>query len=388
MMPNARAAGETGPVLQGSLAVVQLPDLLTFMSMIRQSGRLTLRNGPLERAIFWREGDVVFATSNSHEHSLGQFLLLNGKITEEQYRASMDKVTPETRHGKLLVQMGAISPKELWWGVKNQVLEIIYSLFSWEAGYFELHASHEELSERITLSINSSSLIMEGIRRLDEGARIRERIPSLDMVVAKVPGAVPDLDELDMSEREMSVFDYIDGSRTIRELIGATDLTEFEMLRILFQFLSARLVEVVPEENRSRPVFLDVEDSPELLKIISTYNEMFAALFDALGSVVDPKRALEIFHAPLSRSESDELWEGVFFDSSGRFDENMLIANISELPFEARKSSLDEGLNTLLSIQLFEVSQHLDASRRAEMFRLISEKKAQLEARTEAGQEI
>ena len=55
------------------------------------------------------------------------------------------KVTPQMRHGKLLVQMGALSPKDLWWGVKNQVLEIIYSLFSWEQGSFAFYESDEQL---------------------------------------------------------------------------------------------------------------------------------------------------------------------------------------------------------------------------------------------------
>jgi hypothetical protein len=48
--------------------------------MIRVSGKLLLRNGSLERTMLWKEGDIVFDSSNSPEHSLGQFLLRNGKI--------------------------------------------------------------------------------------------------------------------------------------------------------------------------------------------------------------------------------------------------------------------------------------------------------------------
>ena len=82
----------------------------------------------------------------------------------------------------------------------------------------------------------------------------------------------------------------------------------------------------------------------------------------------------------LQGSETDELWTGVFFDQFGRFDENMLIANISELPFEKRKSVLDEGLNKLLSVVLFEVSQHLDSAGKVTVFQYISDQKASLEA--------
>lgn len=369
------------PILQGDLARIQLPDVLSFVAMIRRSGKLTIRHAGLERTIVWKEGEIVFATSNSPEHSLGQFLLRNGKITQQQYEESKRRVTATTRHGKLLVQMGAISPKDLWWGVKNQALEIIYSLFSWQEGTFEFFETAEELtSEKIVLSLNTSSVIMEGIRRLDESAMIRERIPNLEVVFMKVPGEEPDFQELEMNEAEVEVYHNIDGQLSIRQLIGrSVDLTEFEVTRILFQLLSARLIEVAPEEKSFRPVFLDVEDSPELLKIISTYNDMFGRLYDALQKAVGEDSARDIFMNALQQSESDDLWAGVFFDQYGRFDENMLIANISELPFEKRKSVLDEGLNTLLSVQLFEVSQHLDQAGKVDVFRFISDQKASLE---------
>jgi antitoxin component HigA of HigAB toxin-antitoxin module len=369
------------PILQGDLSRIQLPDVLSFVSMIRRSGKLVLRNSSLERTLVWKDGDIVFATSNSPEDSLGQFLLRNGKITQEQYEDSKRRVTATTRHGKLLVQMGALSPKDLWWGVKNQALEIIYSLFSWKEGAFEFSEMVEEIqSEKIVLSLNTSSVIMEGIRRLDESERIREKIPSLDVIFMRISGVTPDFEELEMSDAEIQLYNEIDGVSTVRELIGKSgDLTEFEVLRILFQLFSARLIEPAPEEKSFRPVFLDVEDSPELLKVISTYNDMFGRLYEALQSRVGEESARDIFMTALQQAESDELWAGVFFDQYGRFDENMLIANISELPFERRKSSLDEGLNTLLSVQLFEVSQHLDAAGKVDVFRFISDQKASLE---------
>jgi len=373
----------TTTILEGDLARIQLPDVLSFIAMIRGTGKLIIRNAPLERAMLWKDGEIVFANSNSPEHSLGQFLLRNGKISQAQYEESRRRVTQQTRHGKLLVQMGAISPKDLWWGVKNQALEIIYSLFTWKEGRFTFVDSVEEVShERIVLSINTSSVIMEGIRRLDESARIREKITGLEMVFMKVAGAAPDFNALEMSEGEIAIYNNIDGKRTIRELIGQSDLTEFEVTRILFQLISARLIENAPEERGFRPVFLDVEDSPELLKIISTYNDMFGRLYESLQNAVGEDSARDIFMTVLQNAETDDLWAGVFFDQFGRFDENMLIANISELPFERRKAVLDEGLNTLLSVQLFEVSQHLDQAGKVEVFRFISDQKATIEKAT------
>jgi hypothetical protein len=365
--------------IQGDLSVVNVADVLTFVSMIRRSGKLSFTRGERVRVIYWNRGEMVFATSNSAEHSLGQFLFRNGKITQTQLDESRNRMAADTRHGKILVQMGAISPKELWWGVKNQVLEIIYSLFTWEEGSFAFHESDEQIRERILLNLNTATIIMEGIRRLDERALIQERITSLDTVYATVAGAEGHLAELDLAADEAALFHSIDGTRTIRELVRSSELTEFETLRILYQLETARVIEEVRDEKKRGPVFLDVEDSPELLRIISTYNDMFGYVFEAFAQAVGEDRARDIFMATLQSAGANELWNGVFFDQYGRFDENMLIANISELPFEQRKSSLEEGLNNLLSLHLFEVSQHLDGSAKGEVFRFISDQKAQLE---------
>lgn len=367
------------PIFEGDLRRIQIADVLSFVSMIRGSGKLSLKQGRLERTLHWLDGEIIFATSNSPDHTLGQFLLRNGKITQEQYDESAQRVGPHMRHGKALVQMGAISPNDLWWGLKNQALEIIYSLFAWNEGSFTFQETGEEaLNERIVLTINTPSAIMEGIRRLDETARIREKITSLEMVFAKT-GEVPDFKELDMSEDEIAVYNNIDGNLSVRGLVAKSELTDFEVTRILFQLLMARLIEIAPEERESRPVFLDVEDSPELLKIISTYNDMFGRIFESLASAVGDVSARDIFSTALESTASDDLWSGVFFDQFGRFDENMLMANISELPFERRQSALEQGLNSLLSLQLFEVSQHLDSEGKVNVFRFIEDQKAALE---------
>ena len=368
-------------ILEGDLSRIALPDVLGFVSMVRGTGKLVMRNEKLERTMIWKDGELVFAQSNSPEHSLGQFLLRNGKITSEQYEESRQKITPTMRHGKVLVQMGALSPKDLWWGVKNQALEIIYSLFNWDTGRFSFYENTEEMSaEKIVLQLNASTVIMEGVRRIDETARIREKITGVEMVFARVGGVAPDFEELDMNDTEVEIYNNIDGRLSVRDLIGKSELTEFEVTRILFQLLSARLIEPAPEPSEERQaVYLDVEDSPELLKIISAYNDMFGKLFISLDRAVGEDAARDIFMNTLQSSETDGLWIGVFFDQYGRFDENMLIANISELPLDERKSVLDEGLNTLLSVQLFEVSQHLDAAGKVDIFRFISDQKAALE---------
>jgi len=89
--------------------------------------------------------------------------------------------------GEILVQMGVLTPKQLWWAVKNQVLEIIYKIFSLSEGKFYFEEVDELKEEKIKLSTSTTNIIMEGIRRLDELPRIKELIPDDKVVPTLVP---------------------------------------------------------------------------------------------------------------------------------------------------------------------------------------------------------
>src|SRR5260370_28298600 len=117
------------PIFEGDLRRIQIADVLSFIAMIRTSGKLVLRQARLERTLHWIEGEIVFASSNSPDQSLGHFLLRNGKITQQQYDDSKQRIAPNQRHGKLLLQIGAIPPTDLWRGVKNHALDDLSSLF-------------------------------------------------------------------------------------------------------------------------------------------------------------------------------------------------------------------------------------------------------------------
>lgn len=366
-------------IMQGDLSAVALPDVLTFVSMIRHTGKMVFRQKEDQRITLWSEGEIVFATSNSPRDSLGDFLLRNGKISEEQYRESLKKLAPGVRHGKLLVQMGILSPKDLWWGVRHQVLEIVYSLFTWKEGKFEVMEKEVEVSERITLSMTTANIVMEGIRRIDETALISEKITSQKIVYRPVRGAAAKIADLELNEDELALFEEIDGKRSVRDLVRKVDLTEFEILQGLYQLLSVRLIEEIHQEVQPGPSG-DVEDLSDLLAVIGKYNQMFSRLYDAVSTSAGGKRARDLFANAVRNSSSNELFQLISFDDKGRFDENQLVGNISERAVEHRRTALDDGLNSLLSALLFEISPFLPPDRKAEVFHFIAAQRQQIEA--------
>jgi len=154
---------------KGQLSQLPVPDLLQHLRVSKGTGILSLVSGGARKALYIKDGRVVFASSNLPNDRLGEILIREGKITVEEYDASIKAISKGKRQGKVLVEMGALSPKDLWEGVQFQVREVVYSIFQWEDGQFHFEESSLPEKERITVDLDIRDLIIVGIRRVDAG---------------------------------------------------------------------------------------------------------------------------------------------------------------------------------------------------------------------------
>jgi len=237
----------TRPVLSGDLSSVSLSDLFSLITLSKKTGALRCTRGAESRTILWEQGEIVFARSNSVRDSLGCFLVRRGLITEEQNAESARRITPDTRHGKVLVRLGYITTEQLWWAVKNQVLEIVYGLFHWTSGFFEFLEGKVESREKIVLAISTTKVLMEAIRRLDEWRKFTTRLSDPGMLLEVVPGKSPGGGrEHEPTPEEKKVLALLNGSRTVEEVAKLSGQGEFEAYSALYEAL--RLGEI-----RERP---------------------------------------------------------------------------------------------------------------------------------------
>jgi Domain of unknown function (DUF4388) len=229
-------------ILSGDLSAFNLADIVTLLAMGKKSGVLRLTRGAETRTLTWQVGEIVFARSNSVRNSLGNFLVRNGVITPEQNARSAAHIDESTRHGKVLVRMGFLSADQLHWAVKQQVLEIIYSLFHWRTGLFEFVDGPADNQEKITLAMSTTRIIMDGIHRLDEWTKLRAALPDDHAVIeaALPPRAVEARPDLPAEAKK--VYPLVDGRRTVGEIVEQARLGEFEAFSALFALLEAGAV--------------------------------------------------------------------------------------------------------------------------------------------------
>ncbi len=107
-------------------------------------------------------------------------------------------------------------------------------------------------AEAAHLSLSIAPLMLEGFRRVDEwrvmeGTIVWEEVIVIDEAALQRVGA-------SLTLRERKVLTAVDGRRTISEIVEDLDVPRFEALKLLYQFLSSRVLRSIP--TRSAEVVL------------------------------------------------------------------------------------------------------------------------------------
>jgi hypothetical protein len=152
----------------GKFSECELADLLRELQEARATGLLVLTRNAEQKSLYLRDGNIVFASSNQARDRLGEILMQSGQVTRAQHDVASDVLRKTGRRfGTILVELGFIGPKQLFDAVKQQVREIVITLFRWNDGTYEFTPG--TLPEAtIPLPIDPVQLVSEIIQRLEQ----------------------------------------------------------------------------------------------------------------------------------------------------------------------------------------------------------------------------
>jgi tetratricopeptide (TPR) repeat protein len=244
-----------------------LPKVLAYLNRNRKTGTLIIKTPMFTKKAYLVKGDAIFASSTYEDDRLGEMLIKAGKITMEQYDASVEilKKTGK-RQGAILIELGYLTPKDLFWGVKYQVKEIIYSLFQLEDAEYEFVEGEIPTQEVITLKMSMGNLIYEGVKRIDNWTRIKNELPNADFVLKLSNDPVTLFQDIELGQQDRKMLSIIDGVKTIKELISSSWIGSFEAMKILYVLWSIGVLEVKEIEKEKvieRPEEVEEMVSPE-----------------------------------------------------------------------------------------------------------------------------
>jgi len=154
--------GENSLPATGSLADVHAGRVLSTISFGGATGILQLRRGEQMCSIDVQAGRIVFARSNQAKFRLGNVLLRAGKIAPEDHGRALAIHNAGQKHrlGYVLLEMGALSLKELHEGLCAQIRSIIGDGFSWTDGEYAFIEGRLPTSDAVSLDASMPNLIL------------------------------------------------------------------------------------------------------------------------------------------------------------------------------------------------------------------------------------
>jgi Tfp pilus assembly protein PilF len=256
--------------IEGPLRELGIHDVFQLLDLSRKTGtlRVTSQLRDNDGTVFFDNGRVIHASMRSQPQPLGTVLVRAGKISEsdlEHARNVQRERMNGPKLGELLIELGAITPRELERQVRQQIEAVVFELMSWREGFFSFEERGvADAPLEASIRISTESLLMEGARRIDEWSRIADKVPNLGVVpvLAPVDDNHPTL--LDLLPNEWSVLALIDGSKDLRMIAAALGQSDFDVAKVMYGLVSTGVVALKNPEKPSSPT--RVEDPTPYLQ--------------------------------------------------------------------------------------------------------------------------
>jgi hypothetical protein len=162
----------------GDLSTIVLEDILTWLASRRKTGTLGLKRRSTEKRLVFRDGRVQSCWSNDPRETLGQALIRERLIDEQElFEALLTQEKTGQRLGAVLVARGAVTDEQLLRVLRSKAEEIVYDLFLWPEGKFDFQEG-EAAGGDFSLDMDAALVIREGTHRLEDWNRIQKVFPS------------------------------------------------------------------------------------------------------------------------------------------------------------------------------------------------------------------
>uniref|UniRef100_A0A7C4YC60 Tetratricopeptide repeat protein n=1 Tax=candidate division WOR-3 bacterium TaxID=2052148 RepID=A0A7C4YC60_UNCW3 len=256
--------------IKGSLRAASLPDVIQMLSVGRKSGVLSVTNGEIFIFIYFENGKITGLDSVNRQYRIGELLIKNGSITEEQLENALmvQKENKDKLLGEILLEMKFIDENALKKAITEQVKEGLYNAFTWEDGYFSFEPGESKVKKVGKISIDAQDLLLEAARIVDELSIMQ--LPSYSDILIKTS---TDIEKL--NEKEKEVFSIIDGKKSMENVLSDTKIDEFEAMKIIGRLIKNGYIKAIKPSNIPIEKALSKITEHENLGVAFLYMEMF-----------------------------------------------------------------------------------------------------------------
>jgi hypothetical protein len=234
--------------LSGNLQSFGVPEILQLLALQRKSGILRLDHRSGERQVLFIERGAIVGTRD--RRTIGDDPFLNflkgaGYLTEEQITTVL-RIQTETSRDPLyiLLSAGMIGRDRLVEALTQHTQQIIDRLLAWTEGTYEFSGDERSIPKMgLKLPLSIEEMLMEGMRRMDELATIKQAVLAPDLYLLQSPDGY---DRANLSRELLVVCDMVQRSTTVESLVAASPLGEYSTYEAISALLEAGVLVVDP----------------------------------------------------------------------------------------------------------------------------------------------
>ncbi len=206
-----------------------------------RSGRLIFACKDIQKYFFFQDGYLVFTKTNQPDELLGEILFKMKKISQDVYSKIDQFIEPMQNLGRILVENGFITKRDLHAGLMYQMRETTLNIFPFFDGKFVFQEKSGFVEEEFGTRIDVPDLIEEGIRRMSYNPGLKKFLEN------KIPLAKENISLLRLTKEEKTLFGMLDGSRMSGILLRSAGFRSRPFWKALYLFYCLNLIDFEDE---------------------------------------------------------------------------------------------------------------------------------------------
>jgi hypothetical protein len=231
----AQRLEEISNLKEGTLQEVAFSPLLCALAIHKRTTVLEIRRRQVWKKIVLDAGVPVDCRSNLVHETLGRYMVIEGKLSEEDFNASLSRSAVRgVPLGEILLEHGLVSAVDLFKILQQNLAKKLLDMFTWNEGDFRMLDEGEPRPDS-SLKVKVPQLILTGVTKLAPQEEVDMAIgPLVGKKLAIHPAPPFPLDDLRLTQRQSLLTEAIRPGRRMSELAEATGLPVDEITRLLY----------------------------------------------------------------------------------------------------------------------------------------------------------
>lgn len=223
------------------LAPFGLSDLLRQLSTDGATGVLAVRSRDITNRIFVEQGMLVAASPGAPEGRIGQTLVRLGALELDDVEAAAE-LSDGQPIGQYLLDNQLVTEDQLRSALAEQVRFTVRSMIGWRDGRHGFSERPTGLGDLPLPELSMADVIVDAARTMESVDEVRDLLDAMSGRLAPVHDAALCFQDIRLSPAEGHLLSRLDGNTELSEVILLSSLDEAESWRLLYGFVAAGLV--------------------------------------------------------------------------------------------------------------------------------------------------